>query len=271
MGSSSRWLRCFNFYKAGGRASRLVPLLALVALVINGCATKPTAPPSERFDLEHWKLTIPDADASEVWPEHLANGYVSEYFYTTPTGAMVFRAPVGGGTTKNSSYPRSELREMINPADDNQNWTADGIHSLNATCQVVKATDREKVIVGQIHGFQARPLVKLQWEKGRINALVKRYVEGDNEDIKYTFKSQPGHQPFSYQITMRDGVLELRVNNETITHDVYATDPRWANVGLYFKAGAYVQDDEGNGSETGEVHFTELVALHQDYSVKTTR
>jgi hypothetical protein len=248
-------------------STRLLAPLFVTSAVLSACAIQP-APPGERFDLRHWKLTLPDAEASEVQPAELAR-YSSDYFFSTEDGAMVFRAPVSGGSTKNSSYPRSELREMINPDDDNQNWTADGTHVLSATCQVVNMPDQGKIIVGQIHGFQARPLVKLQWQEGKINALVKRYVDGDNEDIKYTFRSTPGDEAFRYQIRLRDGVLEITVNDESITHNVYSTDSRWRDVGLYFKAGAYVQDNEGNGTaEVGEVHFTDLATSHRDYTIR---
>ena len=118
--------------------------------------------PSQYFDLSHWKLTLPvDADggtsgvAAELQPSHLT-GYSSKWFATGASGATVeFRAPVDGATTAGSHYPRSELRELRDPDNDNVNWTLIDTSSLQAKCivrQVPSSTG--KVVVGQIHGFQ---------------------------------------------------------------------------------------------------------------------
>ena len=42
-------------------------------------------------------------------------GYASKYFYLDDKGKMTFWTPVNGklATTPNSSYPRSELREIM--------------------------------------------------------------------------------------------------------------------------------------------------------------
>src|ERR1041384_4894286 len=86
-------------------------------------ALDPSVPPGLNFDLSHWYLTLPDANASQISPTNLSSGYTNAaWFYTGPDGAMVFWCPVTGGTTPNSSYPRSELRELINPPDYDANW-----------------------------------------------------------------------------------------------------------------------------------------------------
>ncbi|WP_394560964.1 polysaccharide lyase family 7 protein [Aquipseudomonas alcaligenes] len=235
-------------------------------LVLAGCSTDQDGPfraPGANYDLTHWKLTLPDDDASEVDNAELRAGYASRYFHLADNGAMVFVAPAGAGSTKNSDYPRSELRELLDPNDDNRNWSGSGFHQLKASARVLRAPSTQKIIVGQIHGFDARPLIKLQWEKGKLKALIKRHPEGSNEDISHKFETPVGNDLFSYVIELQDGVLMVEVNGERISHDVYAEDPAWRDVRFYFKAGAYVQDDEEDGDDDiGEVQFTQLSVRH---------
>ncbi|WP_068829788.1 polysaccharide lyase family 7 protein [Pseudomonas sp. BMS12] len=244
------------------------PLLCLAGLLLGGCSTDKEGPyqaPGARYDLSHWKLTLPDADASEVDSARLRGGYASRYFHLAGDGSMAFVAPAGGGSTRNSDYPRAELRELLDPADDNRNWSVAGSHQLNASAQVLRAPSTQKIIVGQIHGFDARPLVKLQWHKGQLKALIKRHPKGSNEEYKHSFAAQVGNAPFSYAITMRDGVVTVQVEGERIQYDVLASDPAWREVRFYFKAGAYVQDDDRDGDEdVGEVRFTQLAVRHGD-------
>ncbi|MDD0841337.1 polysaccharide lyase family 7 protein [Pseudomonas sp. Gutcm_11s] len=235
-------------------------------LLLAGCSTDQDGPyraPGANYDLSHWKLTLPDDDASEVDNAELRAGYASRYFHLADNGAMVFVAPAGAGSTKNSDYPRAELRELLDPSDDNRNWSGAGFHQLKASARVLRAPSTQKIIVGQIHGFDARPLIKLQWQKGKLRALIKRHPKGSNEDISHIFATPVGNDLFSYSIEVRDGVLAVEVNGERIEHDFYQADPAWRDVTYYFKAGAYVQDDEEDGDEdVGEVQFTQLNVRH---------
>jgi hypothetical protein len=72
----------------------------------------PSLPPGGNFDLSYWKITRPNQQERDS--DQLAAGYsVVPDFYTDPvTGAMVFTCP-NDGATGGSTYPRSELREMI--------------------------------------------------------------------------------------------------------------------------------------------------------------
>ena len=50
-----------------------------------------------------------------------------------------------------------------------------GTHVLDARCRVIEVPSGQKVVIGQIHGYsgKASPLIKLQFFKGRVEALVK--------------------------------------------------------------------------------------------------
>src|SRR5206468_4514274 len=118
--------------------------LAILICARNSClALNPSLPPSGNFDLSHWKLTLPvdsngtnTGTAVEVQVSQMVAGYTNaSYFYTASDGAMLFWCPVDGATTSGSSYPRSELREMLNPSSTSVNWMGYGTHILSAQCK----------------------------------------------------------------------------------------------------------------------------------------
>lgn len=234
------------------------------ALLLSATAAQ-AASPSDYFDLSHWYLTLPDANATVVSTQQLTAGYSSNYFYAASwDGSMRFWAPVTGGTTSGTTYPRSELREMIDPNDMSVNWYAEGTHVLTAACRVLQAPSSMKIIIGQIHAFQSRPLVKLQWNNGKVRVQFKDYVTGSNDETVKTFTQAPGYGLIHYRIKEHDGVIYVTMNGETVSHNFLATDPNWANVGFYFKAGAYVQDHDGPSTEGGLVRFTRLDITHSN-------
>jgi hypothetical protein len=218
--------------------------------------------PGGNFDLTHWKLTLPDATASEILPEQLAAGYTNaSWFYTGPDGAMIFWCPVTGGHTSNSSYPRSELREMLHPTNNMVNWTATGTHTLDARCQVLQVPSSSKVIIGQIHGYapNSNPLIKLQFNGGKIEALVK--ADGAN-DTKLSFMTVPLSNNITYRIQVTDGLLTLSVNGSNRAINVFQANPAWRSNIFYFKAGSYCQDNSGTNTQGSLVKFDQLTASH---------
>src|SRR5947207_8419061 len=101
----------------------LLPLLLATAPQLPAQTLDPNKPPGENFNLTNFYLGLPvDSTNGTAGPSasipaaQLVAGYSNAlYFYTSPDGGMVFWAPVTGATTSGSSYPRSELREQINP------------------------------------------------------------------------------------------------------------------------------------------------------------
>ena len=96
-------------------------------------------PPSQNFDLSKWKLSVPtDNDnngrADTIEEAELNRGYQNpDYFYTADDGGMVFKVPIKGfKTSKNTSYTRSELHEMLRKGDTAiDNRTESGIPTKN--------------------------------------------------------------------------------------------------------------------------------------------
>ena len=99
-----------------------------------------------RLLADGWKLQLPVEDPErpgsvlEKSPQELADGYTSEYFYADAddagADAVVFHCPVEGAKTGNTSYTRSELREMLDPTNKAVNWTWEGTHTLTVEQRV---------------------------------------------------------------------------------------------------------------------------------------
>ena len=161
----------------------------------------PSIPPGSNFELLSWKLNTPgDEDgnglsdtASEI---DLDNGFSDQYFYTGSDGGMVFKSTISGATTSpNSTYTRSELREMLRRGNtgvstrgvNRNNWILDyqpdpgvpvggrggTLRGTLAVNQVTTTGDRSqvgRVIVGQIHAESDEPL-RLYYRKYPENEL----------------------------------------------------------------------------------------------------
>jgi uncharacterized lipoprotein YmbA len=242
----------------------MIFLVLLCGSITPVWALDPAKPPGQNFDLSHWYLGTPATPSSTSIPAaDLTAGYTNVWFFTGPDGAMVFWCPVTGGTTSGSSYPRSELREQIAPPDNTVNWSAQGTHILDAQCKVTVLPSSGKVIIGQIHSYSgaARPLLKLVFDNGSIDAQVKHSPNSDTDD-HVSFSNVPFNTLITYRIRFSDGLLAMTINGVTRTVDVYGNDQEWANQTFYFKAGSYCQDTSGGDTEGARVEFYSLAASH---------
>jgi len=149
-----------------------------------------SAVPSDNFELVDWYLSVPtDIDnsgtADSIKEDDLNDGYEDEFFYTADDGGMVFKCPIDGEkTSTNTSYTRTELREMLRQGNTNidtqgvnkNNWVfsstsssaqndaggVDGILeatvSVNAVTTTGDSSERGRVIIGQIHANDDEPI-----------------------------------------------------------------------------------------------------------------
>ena len=255
------------------RFSRLLPVVLAWLAGSSAWALDPSKPPGQNFDLSHWKLTLPvdssggtNGDAVDISAAQLVAGYTNAlYFYTGPDGAMTFWCPVTGATTSGSSYPRSELREEIIPGNDNTNWTGYGTHILDGQCKVLQVPSSGKTIIGQIHSFlgNAYPLIKLQYNSGTVEALVKESSSSDTDtDFSFANGNVGLSNSITYEIKVVDGLLTLSVNGSTQSVNFFVTDPNWETNTFYFKAGDYCQDNVGTTNEGGLVSFYAVSVSH---------
>jgi len=74
--------------------------------------------PADKFDLSHWKITIPtdanrDGKPDDISVEKLNKFSHPDFFYLDDQNRIVFASPNKAPTTKNSTNTRSELRQML--------------------------------------------------------------------------------------------------------------------------------------------------------------
>ncbi|HHK3889392.1 TPA: polysaccharide lyase family 7 protein [Pseudomonas aeruginosa] len=221
-------------------------------------------------DLSTWNLTIPQGrPAITISTSQLQRDYRSDYFQRTADGIR-FWVPVNGSHTRNSEFPRSELRETLSSGRP-YNWRyARADNWLEATLRIEAVPSTRRMIIGQIHSDgsnsgQAAPLVKLLYQlrldQGRVQALVRERPEDGGTRAYTLMDGIPLGQSFSYRIGVsRSGLLSVSVNGSALEQQL---DPQWVYQGLYFKAGLYLQDNRGPSSEGGRATFSELRVSHQ--------
>jgi Alginate lyase len=201
-----------------------------------GAANKP----GDLLDLENWFLTLPIGPAGDPdsidQPELL--DYRSEWFDLTPDGTgVVFRAPAGGVTTKNSKYPRSELREMN--GEEKAAWSnTEGTHTLE-TRQAITEVPRTKpeVVSAQIHDggddvLQIRlegPTLVAQYDDGREQIVI---------DPVYRLGT-----PYDLRIVAADGRITVFYNGQRRA-EIERSGSSW-----YWKIGAYTQSNPERGED----------------------
>lgn len=254
-------------------------LMALAAPVLHADLLG-TVPPAGNFDMSHWKLTLPidssgnrSGKAAEISSAQLASGYNSTWFKTQSDGGMVFTAPILGATTPGSSYPRSELREQIVTGSSSINWYTTSESVMEARVAVNRLPSAaKKVVIGQIHGYDAPPLLKLRYAiasngLGRLDALVKPTPTGN--DITYPLSTNlPLNSTFTYKVTLSRGVLSMSLNGGTPQRHVL--DSSWAGIGLYFKAGMYLLVNGTSTSDYGRATFYRLAISHPENGLAVT-
>ena len=256
------------------------------------------------IDFSHWKVTLPvDEDnngkADEYQPDQLVNnGYrtleaVKPFMYDdTSDGSIVFYT-YPDVTTPNSSYSRTELRELINPSNSRENWTLLEGGILAGKLKMVEISentdgssyDHPKDIIMQIHGIISQedmdlhgftsnngpPLLKMTWIDGNLWAYKKSLVDestlGDDlldvssntwSDIKHNM-GYVGYESFNLQIIASEGKLEIILNNENplVYEDVSLDKWPFEN---YFKAGNYLGSTHPDAFS--KVKYYELSVTH---------
>lgn len=287
-------------------------------------ALDPALPPGSNFELISWALQTPadldgDDRADRATETDLANGFTDGFFFTGPAGGMVFRSTIAGAkTSANTSYTRSELREMLRRGNtgistrgvNRNNWllgyqpdpgiavggrngVLSGTLAVNHVTETGARNQVGRVIIGQIHAEGDEP-IRLYYRKYPENERGFVYFAHeirDSDDIYFPVlgpvNSDLDDAPsddtnpengialdeiFSYEITQQDARIDviLRRGDETgpiIGHNY--VDMRQQNSGydvpsewMYFKAGAYSQNNTGDDADFDRVTFYKLENSH---------
>ena len=247
-----------------------------------------------KIDLRNWKVTLPIGNPTEVHPpeilDYAANDMLQEFMYNDSTdGSLVFYTYPGASTT-NSSYSRTELRELMDGGNGKVNWTFAEGGRMKGTLSVPEiSTDAggnpHRTIVMQIHGRltdaqknligasdnNAPPVLKLQWYKGliRVHTKVLKDLNASPTEMLETdawgneasnFSEEVGHDKFTLEIIASDGRMEVILNdNESKVYEGIHME-KWGIFENYFKAGNYLGSKEDGAF--AKVKYYDLEVTH---------
>jgi hypothetical protein len=154
---------------------------------------------------------------------------------------VVFTANAGGVTTKNSTYPRSELREMN--GDEMASWSNQtGTHTLSvrqAVTELPKA--KPELVTAQIHDAES-DVMEVRLEDRR---LIARYADGKKEfvlDPDYALGT-----PYDLRIVATTGRIDV-IHNGKQAGSIAQSGSGW-----YFKTGSYLQSNTEKGDAADAV------------------
>jgi Alginate lyase len=213
--------------------------------------------PGDLLDLENWFLTLPigfDGDPDSIDQPELLD-YRSEWFDLTPDGSgVVFRAPAGGVTTKNSRYPRSELREMN--GEEKAAWSnLEGTHTLESRQAITRVPPvKPEVSATQIHDGDDDVLqIRLEG-----SVLAAQYADG-KEQIVMDGDYQLG-TPYDLRIVAADGLITVFYDGERAAV-IERSGSSW-----YWKVGAYTQSNPERGDDPDAVGEVVVYSLSIEHS-----
>ena len=241
------------------------------------------------INFSNWKVTLPvdennNGKPDEYQPNVLIDfGYqaleaVKPYMYDDIEDSSVVFYTFPDVSTTNSSYSRTELRELINPSNSRENWSLLKGGEMKGRLKVGDVSentqsndDYHKVIVMQIHGIisledmathgfssnNGPPLIKIYWKDGYVwchkKSLKDESTNGDDlletsnstwTDIKVNL-GFVGYEAFDFRITATDAKIEIQLNQDTpyIYQDISLDKWPYEN---YFKAGNYLTTTDSN-------------------------
>jgi hypothetical protein len=245
-----------------------------VCLFILGiCFSIPTfaqVPSDLMENCNQWKITYPTG----VEDKTLCGEPNNEYFYVNPTGnAIVFRVPIrsDNGSTANSSYIRSELRERTSNGSADISWTTTGRHMVYVKQAITHLPmTKPHLVATQIHGDKEAGIddsmvmrlenshlflsfnggvlaenltIKTNYVLGTVHEVIFLVVDGKH----YCYYSEDGNLLNAYNNNNASSYLIKRGNNDFVMDLNYDQS--------YFKIGNYTQSNpEKEGVNTDNVN-----------------
>ncbi|WP_245813578.1 polysaccharide lyase family 7 protein [Lutibacter agarilyticus] len=248
------------------------------------------------IDLSHWKVTLPIGKPTEVLPPEILDYATNQtlkpfMFNDSINGAIVFYT-YPNSSTANSSYSRTELRELMNPSDKSAtNWTFKQGGHLKGTLSMAEISkdengDYDRTIIMQIHGRltneqrdligeddnNAPPILKIYWVDGKVRVKTKvlkdlnasdteiLYTDAWGDDNGYSFPEYVGFDKFTLEVKVSEGRMEVILNNNAsvVYDDIHMQ--KWGVFENYFKAGNYLVSKRENAFS--KVKYYKLEASH---------
>ena len=193
--------------------------------------------PAQILDLTNWKETLPigsSGSPTEIKQPALMTYFNDPYFTNSGCTGVQFRAPVNGVSTSNSSYPRSELREMANNGTTNASWATDsGIHTMFIDQMITSVPiTKRHIVVGQVHNSSDDVIaIRLEYPKLFIDI---NGITGPTLDANYTLGTR-----FTVKFVASNGQISVYYNGSI--NPAYTLNK--IGSGNYFKVGAYTQSN----------------------------
>ena len=248
------------------------------------------------IDLSHWKVTLPIGKPTEVLPPELldyaTNETLKPFMYNDSiNGAIVFYT-YPNSSTANSSYSRTELRELMNPSDKGAtNWTFKQGGNLKGTLSMAEISkdekgDYDRTIIMQIHGRltneqrnligeddnNAPPILKIYWVNGKVRVKTKvlknlngsaieiLHTDAWGDDDGYSFPEYVGFDKFTLEVKVSEGRMQVILNNNAsvVYDDIHIQ--KWGVFENYFKAGNYLVSKRENAF--AKVNYYKLEVSH---------
>lgn len=244
-----------------------------------------------------WKITMPyDASggltgtAVEIWPPAV-HSLDDQYFDRQPDGSLIFMTPVNGARTSGSSYPRTELREILADGSNEFEWTTETGGRLEATCAVLElpvqtvGTSGERMVIGQIHGPDDEPCRLYFYRSGEVRFYDDKAGAGTaGTETPFTLRNSSGQvsaiplgEFFTYAIEMdRTGIRASVLYNGVVYTAFSPLSNFWPGKLMYFKAGSYsaigaVGSSAGQqGTGRNRVHFRRLLRPKHPHTISAT-
>lgn len=234
---------------------------------------------------KQWKITYPTGEEDKTLCDESNNEF---FFVNEDKNGLVFRAPIrsDNGTTKNSSYIRSELRERTQDGKSDIYWTTDGKHVIYVAQAITHLPKvKSHLVATQIHGNKSDGIddsmvLRLEEEhlflsfnggKLRSNLTIKNdYKLGQPHEVifevidgkHYCYYSEDGNLKKAYESGNASQYL-VKDGSSTVLMDLNYDQ-------TYFKIGNYTQsnpDKEGSATNDadnyGEVVVYDFFVNHQ--------
>jgi serine/threonine protein kinase len=191
--------------------------------------------PGQVLDLRNWLLNTPvmnaKGDPEEIKQPRL-NDFTSPPWFQVGDGCqgVRFRASVAAVTTDNSSYPRSELREMT-PSGDTAGWSSDsGTHTMTVVEAFTALPKGKPHVVGaQIHDEDDDVSVL------RLEGTNLYFTKGDDTHFKLITDDYQLGTRIEVKYVVSNNTVQAYYNGQLQTSFIKNFSD------AYFKAGAYVQ------------------------------
>ncbi|MEQ8790519.1 MAG: polysaccharide lyase family 7 protein [Pirellulaceae bacterium] len=244
--------------------SGLVRFAATLLAVSVPAALSGAEPPAKSLDLSRWMLTLPVDTERAGTPDEVKQPELASFvdprcfFVNAEADGVVFRAPCGGSTTKNSKYPRCELREMTDRGETRAAWDTAGraMHTMTMRVAVTKTPPVKKhVVCAQIHDADD-DLMMVRLEGTKL--FIERNDVGDVMlDPEYKLGT-----PFDLKIQAGERRVQVWHNGEL------AMNWKVSRQGCYFKAGCYTQSNPSKGDAADAYGETVLYRLQVEHRTR---